>query len=63
MATRKKSEYEVVTPAMIGRLKVLRKSCGLRKFISSKERSYNQWKNEAENLIIRLFGEKSNQLT
>lgn len=33
----------------------------MRKFFTGKDRSFTQWKTEAENLIIRIFGESSNQ--
>jgi len=63
MATRKKQQNNIseITPVMLNKLKDLRKGCGLRKFESDEDRSYLQWKNEAENLIIRIFGEGSNQ--
>lgn len=62
MATKKKKQVvEEVSPIMLEKLKDLRKAVGLRKFMSSDDRSYTQWKNEAENLVIRIFGESSNQ--
>lgn len=63
MTIKKKKQgiIEDVTPVMLNKLKDLRKGVGLRRFESSEDRSYTQWKNEAENLIIRIFGEGSNQ--
>lgn len=63
MAQRKKTspKLEEVSSTVLLKLKDLRKGVGLRKFNSATDRSYIQWKNEAENLIIRVFGESSNQ--
>ena len=63
VASRKnqKNPEDNLTPALFEKLRELRKSCGLRKFSSYGDRSFTQWKNEAENLIIRIFGENSNQ--
>jgi len=50
-----------ITPSVINKIKDLRRAIGLRKFTSANDRSYTQWKNESENLIIRIFGVTSNQ--
>lgn len=50
-----------INPALLARLKELRRNCGQRKFTSIDDRSYTQWKTEAENLVIRIFGRASNQ--
>ena len=51
-----------ITQTELGDLKALKRSLGLRKFKFANDRSYTQWTILAENLTIRLFGEKSNQL-
>ena len=58
---KKKQNAPEITSAMLKKLKELRKNVGLRKFTLSADRSYTQWKNETENLVIRIFDQSSNQ--